>query len=44
MLTLEYNKYLSFTDKDKINSDYRLDINYKCSLDEFLDMFAVKDK
>lgn len=44
MLYLKYNKYLSLTDKDKVNIDYRLDIDYKYSMEEFLDMFTVKDK
>lgn len=41
---LQYKKYLHIKDKDKITIDYRLDINYKYSFEEFLDMFAVKDK
>ena len=41
---LQYNKYLVPSDKDKINVDYRFDIDYKCSIEEFIDMFTVNDK
>lgn len=41
---LQYIKSLSLNDKDRINIDYRLDINYKCSIEEFTDMFTVNNK
>lgn len=37
---LQYNKYLTFKDKDIINTDYILDINYICDFNNFLDMFT----
>ena len=40
---LQYLQYLSLVDKDKINVDYKRNIDYKISLDEFLDMFTVKE-
>lgn len=39
---LQFNKDLSLNDKDRINLDYRLDIDYICSVEEFIDMFTVK--
>ena len=39
---LQFKKTLSLSDKDKINIDYRLDVDYKCSVEEFIDMFTVK--
>ena len=41
---IEFNSFLSLSDKDKINLDYYLDIDYKCSIEEFIDMFTVNDK
>ena len=40
---LQFNKDLSLTDRDRINLDYRLDIDYKCNIEEFIDMFTVKE-
>ena len=40
----QFEEYLSLKDKDKINIDYRLDIDYKCSMNDFLDIFTVKSK
>lgn len=41
---LQFIKSLTLTDKDKINVDYSLDIDYKCTMEEFLDMFTVKNE
>ena len=39
---LQFIKSLSLNDRDRINIDYRLDIDYKCNIEEFIDMFTVK--
>ncbi len=39
---LQFVKTLSLSDRDRINMSYRLNIDYKCSVEEFIDMFTVK--
>ena len=38
---LQFKKSLVLSDRDRINMDYRLNIDYKCSIEEFIDMFTV---